>query len=1202
MIHQKTCENFYSKLHNSVNSEFSNLNIGNMSQSKQNLFHKRTSSYSKYIKEYKCKEHNRSFYKYCIKCKEDICPSCYNNSHFIHKVVKYEDLSLNENQIKLFKDEYNDYIHNYSNLILKIKEWQNILNNSINELEEYINNIIQVINKMIFNYNIKKLNYNTIIEYRLIYSLLLDNNEEKLNNQKMLKLMKSYQNLRNYGKYKYVDINNNLSSISKEIILIFNDSIKKGNFFQKGNNILKFLFNNFPLISDKINLNDNINKFNKITYKKSIDKDDIVYFSGIKQKLNKSTNNICETSSSMAFRNLFLNENNSGIYEKKKPFDKKKDGEIFLDKEEIPIFGHNFPTQGEDIIDNIKLNNKNIKQKKRNSLYLTKYQKSNIHINPLESPQFRKIDENFINKTSSMWRTNNYIKSKNSNLTNDDEDYDEFDDINIDLDYNSESHRSESFNKRPIIFNNNINNFNNINNINNKNNYINNFNINKVYSSRNKKSKIYTHKKFNTTLIGLKNSNLLNKAQTDRNCESTLNSIDLNYFDTYTLNNLNTFSSINNNINMTENKSSTSYREKMVNIANKNNIVKEFKIIGNNFKIKKVKEFIIDINEDINMGFEFGSSECKIGIINPLLNQIELWVPYEDKNDEDKSGIPTTISLKDKNDNVIIGKNAEELKINNPKYTIYNFIKFIAKYSDEIKLKKEMKDLMGYKLYNNLKTERPYIKGNFNGSKNKSYNMEELVSIYLKNLFELLFNKIKFMGDKTNKSININIVITVPNYFNYFQRKVIEKIFLTQIFSNNNNNNSSNNSSEDSQSNAQKNSNNLLNLFGKYNIQIKNIKIENSSNLGYLYTFQKLLESNTKKNIKKNLIVIHIEGSSINISLLSFSIINDLTKKEIKNNNEFINKYEIKGISGTSFGEEDFTDNFIYSCLCAFTEEIKNECIKTPSAMAKLRTACEAAKKYFYKTSQAEINIEKLYDNIDLKMNLNEMDYERSCNQLFEKVNELIIDLLIKSQKSEKEIDDIIFIGYTTNVNIIRQKISKIFKGKNNELFNKLANNKYFEMDENNKDIKNEDSIIIGASLQSFYLYSNKLPSFKYIEISPISFGIEGLNKKMDFIIEKGSLIPNTVQKYVKIIKPKGDKISINIYEGEDEYVYNNRLISKAYINSKNFKYEKYGIDYIEILFLFIINTNFNLSVFILDPKTLNKKFECILNIDVVQK
>ena len=1201
MIHQKTCDNFYSKFHNSVNSEFSNLNLNNMNQSKKNLFHKRTSSYSKYIKEYKCKEHNRNFYKYCIKCKEDICPSCYNNSHFIHKVVKYEDLSLNENQIKSFKDEYNDYIHNYSNLILKIKEWQNILNNAINEFEEYINNIMQVVNKMIFNYNKNKLNYNTIIEYRLIYSLLLDNNEEKLNNQKMIKLMKSYLNLRNYGKYKYIDINNNFSSISKEIILIFNDSIKKGNFFQKGNNIIKFLFNNFPLISDKLDMNSNINKLNKIINKKSNDKDDIVYFSGIKQKLNKSTNNIFETSRSIAFKNLFLNENNSGIYEKKKCFDNKKDGETFLDKEEIPIFSHNFPTQSEDIIDNIKLNNKNIIQKKRNSLYLTKCQSNNIHINPLESPQFRKKDEFFLNKTNSMWNTNNLFKSNNSKISNDDEDYDEFDDINIDLDYKSNSQRSESFNKRPIIFNNNINNFNNINNINNKNNYINNFNINKVYSSRNKKSKIYTHKKFNTTLIGMKNSNLLNKTQTDKNYEGTFNSLDFNYFDTYTLNNLNTLNSINNNINMTDNKSSISYREKMINITNKNNIVNEFTISDNNWKIKKVKEFIIDINKDINIGFELGSSECKIGIVNQLSNQIELWVPYEDKNNDDKTSIPATISLKDKNDNVIIGKSAEELKINNPKYTIYNFTKFIAKNSDEIKFKKEMKDLMGYKLYNNLKTRRPYIKGYFNGNKNKLYNMEELVSIYLKQLFELLFSKIKFKGDKNNKSININIVITVPNYFNYFQRKVIEKIFLTQIFSNNNNN-SSNNSSEESQINIHKNNSNLFNLFGKYNVQIKNIKIENSSNLGYLFAFQKLLDNN-ETNINKNLILIHIEGSSINISLLSVLIINDLTKKEIKNNNEFINKYEIKGISGTSFGEEDFTDNFVYSCLCAFTEEIKNECIKTPGAMAKLRTACETAKKYFYKTSQTEINIQKLYDNIDLKMNLNEMDYERSCSQYFEKINELIIDLLIKSKKSEKEIDDIVFIGYTTNVNIIRQKISKIFKGKNNELFNKLVNNKYFEIDKINKDIKNEDSIVIGASLQSFNLYSNKIINFKYVEITPISFGIEGLNKKMDFVIEKGSLIPNTVQKYVKIIKPKGDnKISINIYEGEDEYVYNNRLISKADINSKNFKYEKYGIDYIEILFLFIINTNFNLSVFILDPKTLKRKFECILKFDVVQE
>ena len=216
------------------------------------------------------------------------------------------------------------------------------------------------------------------------------------------------------------------------------------------------------------------------------------------------------------------------------------------------------------------------------------------------------------------------------------------------------------------------------------------------------------------------------------------------------------------------------------------------------------------------------------------------------------------------------------------------------------------------------------------------------------------------------------------------------------------------------------------------------------------------------------------------------------------------------------------TDNFVNSCLSDFTEKIKEECLKTPTALAKLRKSCEIAKRYFYKTNQTEINIQKLYNNIDLKMALNKFDYERASSDKFQKINDLIKDILLKSKITEKEIDDIIFIGSTTNVNIIKQKIGKIFKGKNNELFNKLANNKYFENDINNNDIINEDYIVIGASLQSFNLYSNTRNKYKYLEITPISFGIEGLNKKMDFVIERGNIIPKQVNKYVKIMKPKG--------------------------------------------------------------------------------
>jgi molecular chaperone DnaK (HSP70) len=330
-------------------------------------------------------------------------------------------------------------------------------------------------------------------------------------------------------------------------------------------------------------------------------------------------------------------------------------------------------------------------------------------------------------------------------------------------------------------------------------------------------------------------------------------------------------------------------------------------------------------------------------------------------------GVPTLISFNDKNDKITKRENAEELKISNPVYTIFNFMKFIGKNSDEIDGKKE---LWPYKLYHNIKTGRPYVKINNNIYKNKVYNFEDLLSLYLRKLFQLLFSKFKIKNDKKNNLLKINIIVTVPNDFNYSQRKVIEKIFLTQLFPRKLAKDTlSNYYSEDNKKNCKNNSTQLY-TYGIYNIQIKNIKIENSSNIGYLYLFQKQIENNFN-NYNKKIILVHIDGGSVNVSLISTIInnnnnnYNESSEKDNNNNENYVNKYEIKGIKGTSFGEEDFTDAFINSCLGDFTEKIRNVCIKTPSALAKLRKSCETAKKYFYKTEQTEIKIQKLYDSLD---------------------------------------------------------------------------------------------------------------------------------------------------------------------------------------------------------------------------------------------
>ena len=156
--------------------------------------------------------------------------------------------------------------------------------------------------------------------------------------------MKSYISLKNYGKYKYIDVNENLSSISKENINILNNSLNDGNFVLKGNNIIKFLFNNFGLFSNIITdeNNDVMNNFHKLgnyyikskDNLKNIDKgkrNKSTYLqSGTKEYLNRSTNNIFESTTSSNFKKLLFDSNNNrhNIYEKKKAFDKTKNGGI----------------------------------------------------------------------------------------------------------------------------------------------------------------------------------------------------------------------------------------------------------------------------------------------------------------------------------------------------------------------------------------------------------------------------------------------------------------------------------------------------------------------------------------------------------------------------------------------------------------------------------------------------------------------------------------------------------------------------------------------------------------------------------------------------------------------------------------------------------------------------------------------------------
>jgi heat shock protein 1/8 len=76
--------------------------------------------------------------------------------------------------------------------------------------------------------------------------------------------------------------------------------------------------------------------------------------------------------------------------------------------------------------------------------------------------------------------------------------------------------------------------------------------------------------------------------------------------------------------------------------------------------------------------------------------------------------------------------------------------------------------------------------------------------------------------------------------------------------------------------------------------------------------------------------------------------------------------FEVKATSGdTHLGGEDFDRNLMFHFMEEFKKKHKKDVSQSKKAMAKLKGACERAKRSLSSSSQAFIEIDSLIDGID---------------------------------------------------------------------------------------------------------------------------------------------------------------------------------------------------------------------------------------------
>ena len=942
-----------------------------------------------------CQYHKKPLNKICLSCQTDICVICENN-HKLHSIIKNEEIYPDDNEIRNINNNLLNYLNDYEEFFSEIKNWKKEINNYFAYFEnEYKNNIIINNKNFIYNFSVNKSTFNSIKNFRKFYADIIGNDEK---NNKILNYINQYEKKNN--KNFLIAENNRIYNNYVNIKEVLNNIVYlKKNLIKKTELILNYLINLFNRSSvDNIDYNNEIKykKFNSLSnQKKSLSYKDLTINSNdimknnIKQNENNSYNKITYSNNTNNNNNTIFNQTyNCNMYRCNS--NKLNNPRSRLLSNEIKTI-NDFDLYERKNTDSIK------KIMKKNDVCLDSFNTKGTDLLNSEcqtlscdkdsnrSSSLKNLNSNFISRKILL----DYDTNKINNVSG-----------NVNL-YNKKNNQGKIYvhkkfisNKDSLLINKmkkcNINQINSnlIDNlIEQKDNYQNIPQKGTTLNNTLVKNKMILIQPFSNKESTFSNENLKNNVTEDNRIKTcSLKNLNINVnkykerlidpplrFDTRTniiYNNINNYNFNNTNKN-TKNKKNNN---------TESNCAKDKKNLIN---IIKTNNTVYELNQEneICLGLQLDDNECKLGIFEDnLTNKIKLF-PFA----ENKYSIPSLISF-DLQNNISIGFQAEENMELNSKNTIFNFIKLFKVPYEEII------NNYNYKLWPfniNNDNNKPFIIINEGTNNEKKYYFDELLYIYLKELFKIIFNKAQF-NNITQNEIKLILVITVPDSFSFYQRKCLEKII-----------------------------NNDLLSINEYSIKIKTLKIESSSCLSCL-----CLPNN--KSLQ-NILVINVDGCSSNVALVE---INNNSNKDI---------YEIKAINSIKLGKDEFNNNLIKLCLDSL--KIKDNDDYSPSFLYKIIKLFNINKFNFNSNEEIEIKLDD-----ENKIVIKKDDFEKISSEIYKKIIILIKDVLKNSQINEKNIDDIILIGLSNEEYKFKEMLKELFR-LNKNIYEKLNDNKLEKSD-----------------------------------------------------------------------------------------------------------------------------------------------------------
>ncbi|KOM28565.1 hypothetical protein LR48_Vigan549s012000 [Vigna angularis] len=295
---------------------------------------------------------------------------------------------------------------------------------------------------------------------------------------------------------------------------------------------------------------------------------------------------------------------------------------------------------------------------------------------------------------------------------------------------------------------------------------------------------------------------------------------------------------------------------------------------------------------------------------------------------------------------------------------------------------------------------------------------------------------------------------------------------------------------------------------------------------------------------QRNIFVFDFGGGTFDVSILTIE-----------------NKvFQVKATAGnTHLGGEDIDNRMMNYFVEEMKRKSKVDISGNPRALRRLKSACERAKRTLSYAVTANIEVDNLFEGIDLCSSMTRAKFEQINCDLFEECMETV-DRCLRDAKMEKSsVHDVVLVGGSSRIPKMQKLLQDFFNGKD------LC-----------KSVNPDEAVAYGAAVQAALLTEGikNGPDLVLKDVTPLSLGILVMGDLMSVVIPRNTTIP--IKKTNVFETSKDDQLSskIEVYEGERVKASDNNLLGSFCISGFSPAPRGYPFDV-----TFTINENGILSV-----------------------